>query len=167
MTEEKKQLIVVAGPEAVGKRTFAEVFDTAFLQGLPEDNLYKGIISGTSFYSISNLSSPDDVKLIKLAKSKGYRVTVYFLFAPKALCLLRARLRAIVDKMPYSETEMKLKYETSRKSLLELQKDIDILFLVKNLKDFEFVSALSPISLPSRNFQLIISKIQSSCELAE
>ncbi len=167
MAEEKKQLILVAGPEAAGKRTFAKVFDTAFLQGLPEDNIYKGIISGTSFYSISTLSSPDDVKMIKLAKAKGYRVTVYFLFVPKALCMLRARLRGIVDKMPYSESEMKLKYETSRKSLLELQKDIDILFLVKNLKDFEFVSALSPASLPSRNFQLIIAKIQSSCELAE
>ncbi|MCQ2797174.1 MAG: zeta toxin family protein [Bacilli bacterium] len=167
MADEKKQLIIVAGPEAVGKRTFAEVFDTAFLQGLPEDNLYKGIISGTSFFSRTTLSSPDEVKLIKLAKERGYRITVYFLFAPKALCLVRARLRAIVSKMPYSESEMKSKYDSSRKAIIELQECIDILFLVKNLKDFEFVSAFSPSSIPQRNFQLTLAKIQAQCELAE
>lgn len=167
MADEKKQLIIVAGPEAVGKRTFAEVFDTAFLQGLPEDNLYKGIISGTSFYSRTTLTNPDDVKLIKLAKDRGYRITVYFLFAPKALCLVRARLRAIVSKMPYSESELKTRYDSSRKALMELQQDIDILFLVKNLKEFEFVSAFSPSSIPARNLQLMIAKVQSQCELAE
>ncbi|MCQ2798325.1 MAG: hypothetical protein MJ220_00360 [Bacilli bacterium] len=167
MDEEKKQLIIVAGPEASGKKTFAEVFKTAFLQGLPEDNLYKGIISGMSFYCVSSLSTSDEVKLVKLAKERGYRVTIYFLFAPHELCLVRARLRSIVSKIPYNETEMKAKYDSSRKNLAELKTSTDIVFFIRNLKEFDFVSALSPSELTARTYQLTIQKVQLSVELPE
>ena len=167
MDEEKKQLIIVAGPEASGKKTFSEVFKTAFLQGLPEDNIYKGIISGMSFYTISTLSTPEDVKLIKLAKEKGYRITIYYLFTPKSLCKVRARLRSIVSKIPYNEADMKAKYDLSRKNLAELKNCTDILFLVRNLKEFDFVSAISPETVPARTYQIAIAKIQASVELPE
>jgi len=163
MSKESLQLILVAGPIASGKNTFAKCYKNAFLQSLPIRGLKEGMKEGESFAALSTLSD-EDVELIRKAHRKGYRLTVYFLFAGRLLTLLRGRYRQIAEGIPFDETFAKKEYDTSYKGLKEIAHFADLLFLVRNQKECKFLTALEPKKMTDEQIHKTIALVKKAVD---
>ncbi len=161
---EEKALVIVAGPEGSGKDTFVRSFKNAFLQGYPLKDLYEGINEATSFAAVSTLCESRDLELLERAKQRGYRITLYFLFAPKPLCLVRSRFKGIIDGRLIDESEIKRSYEPSFKGLVASFAFLDLAFLVKNEKEFRFVAAYEPSAIDLASFTKDVKALKAEVE---
>ncbi len=140
----EKVLVLVLGAMGSGKSTFASFFKNAFLQGYPTKDLQDGILEDRSFAYESSLLLPKEIELVKRAKRKGFKINAYFLVGSRLLNIVRCRYRSVVSGEKFDEAAMKKSYEATHRNLASIFAEIDLLFLVKNLKAFEFVAAYEP-----------------------
>ena len=140
----EKVLILVLGAMGSGKTTFAHFFRNAFLQGYPDKDLQDGILEDRSFAYETSLLLPKEIELVKRAKKKGFKINAYFILSSKNLNVVRCRFRSIISGEKFDEVMIKKSYETTYKNISAIFPDLDLLFLVRNLKAFEFVAAYEP-----------------------
>lgn len=164
MVDERPQIIVVAGVTGSGKSTFCECYKNSFLQSLPLMNLGEGIQSGESFALTSNLTNSSQFTILADAKKKGYKITGYYLFTGRTLSLERARLRSLVGREPFDEALFRKSYETSYKGLKELFAIVDLLFFIRNQKEFEFISAFDPSTTSRSVFLTALEQMKSGVD---
>ncbi len=153
-----KELILVCGVEGSGRGTFADCFKNSFMQSLPVMPLYQGIIGGSSFVSTSSLTDPKHINYIKYASQNGYKITLYYIFAGKLLSIARNRFRFLSDGLSFDEETFKKTYESSYKGLIELYEYIDLVFFIKNQKEYEFMVAYSPSETKLDEFKEAVKK---------
>lgn len=158
---EQKELILVCGVEGSGRDTFASCFKNSFLQSLPYKPLYQGFLSGSSFSSSSALTDPKHIEYIKTLHNNGYKITVYYLFAGKLLCIARNRFKLLSDGRAFDETTFKKTYESSYKGLLEIYEYVDLVFFIKNQKEFEFLVAYSKNETNEDDFKEAVKKAKA------
>lgn len=156
-----KELILVCGVEGSGRGTFADCFKNSFMQSLPIMPLYQGIISEGSFVATSSLTDQKHINYIKYASNNGYKITMYYIFAGKQLSIARNRFRLLSDGMAFDEEAFKKSYEASYKGLLELYQYIDLVFFIKNQKEYEFMVAYSPTETKLEDFKEAVKKAKS------
>ncbi len=156
-----KELILVCGVEGCGRGTFATCFKNSFMQSLPIMPLYQGIISGGSFVATSSLNDPKHINYIKYASQNGYKITMYYIFAGKQLSIARNRFRLLSDGMAFDEEAFKKTYDASYKGLIELYEYIDLVFFIKNQKEYEFMVAYSPSETKLDDFKEAVKKAKS------
>lgn len=140
----EKVLILVLGAMGSGKTTFAHFFRNAFLQGYPDKDLQDGILEDRSFAYETSLLLPKEIELVIRAKKKGFKINAYFILSSKNLNVVRCRFRSIISGEKFDEAMIKKSYETTYKNISAIFPDLDLLFLVRNLKAFEFVAAYEP-----------------------
>lgn len=140
----EKVLVLVLGATGSGKTTFAHFFRNAFLQGYPDKDLQDGILEDRSFAYETSLLLPKEIELVKRAKKKGFKINAYFILSSKNLNAVRCRFRSIISGEKFDEAMIKKSYETTYKNISAIFPDLDLLFLVRNLKAFEFVAAYEP-----------------------
>lgn len=140
----EKVLILVLGAMGSGKTTFAHFFRNAFLQGYPDKDLQDGILEDRSFAYETSLLLPKEIELVKRAKKKGFKINAYFILSSKNLNVVRCRFRSIISGEKFDEAAIKKNYEATYKNISAIYPDLDLLFLVRNLKAFEFVAAYEP-----------------------
>lgn len=163
MNKETLQLILVAGPIASGKTTFAKCYKNAFLQSLEIKGLKEGIKAETSFASLSTLRD-EDLPLLEKAHRKGYRITIYFLFTGRLLTCLRGRYRQIAEGIPFDEAEAKKEYEHSYKGLEEISRLVDLVFFIRNQKEFKFLKAYEPKNMDKEQFHKAIKLVKKAVD---
>ncbi len=153
-----KEIILVCGVEGSGRGTFADCFKNSFMQSLPMMPLYQGIIGGSSFVSTSSLTDLKHINYIKYASQNGYKITLYYIFAGKLLSIARNRFRLLSDGMAFDEDAFKKSYESSYKGLIEVYSYIDLVFFIKNQKEYEFMVAYSPSETDVDEFKEAVKK---------
>lgn len=163
MNKDTLQLILVAGPSASGKRTFASCYKNAFLQSLKIKDLKIGIKEEQSFAALTELSD-GDLELISKAYKKGYRITIYFLFTGRQLTCLRGRYRQISEGIPFDEAEARKEYDHAYKGLEDIAHRADLVFLIKNQKEFNFLAALEPKTISTDQFHKAIRTVKKSVD---
>ena len=77
-------------------------------------------------------------------KKKGFKINAYFIVSSKNLNVVRCRFRSIISGEKFDEAMIKKSYETTYKNISAIFPDLDLLFLVRNLKAFEFMAAYEP-----------------------
>ena len=145
------EIVIIAGPNGVGKKTFAKEFirgrkgfeflnsDEIAIELSPGDPSSKAIAAGKSFFrklqealengrSVlieSTLAGRFLIKLISQARSKGYRVSIIFLFTDSASILVE-RIRNRVAKgghdVPAADVIRRL--ERRRRNFIRNYKDL-------------------------------------------
>lgn len=161
---DKPTIILVLGPDGSGKSLFAQCFKHSFLQSLPSFPLYRGILSGASFYSVSSLVDEKDVSLLAKAKKKGYRIIVYVLFAARILCAERNRLQSLINGVYWQNVNFRDDYETFYDRLLAIYPDVDMVFFVNNQKEFEFLGVYDINDAPLSSFEKILRKQKAASD---
>jgi predicted ABC-type ATPase len=164
MGDDQPLLILVAGVEGCGKTTFIGCFKNAFLQSLPQYPLFQGILGHLSFASESPLTESETLELLRKAKTMGYKLTIYYIFSGKLLSLSRSRYRALVNGHPFDETEFRKSYDKSYKNLAECFDLADLIFFVRNQKNFEFLSAFEPKNTRRDDFYEALLKVKNSVD---
>ncbi len=164
MGNDQSVLILVAGVEASGRSTFIHCFKNAFLQSLPLYPLYQGLAGHLSFASKSTLAESETLVLLKNAKAEGYKITIYYIFSGKVLSLSRARFRAVAARCPFDENDFRKNYDKSYKGLSECFDIADLIFFVRNQKDFEFLSAFEPKKIKREDFYKALLKVKNSID---
>ena len=157
-------IILVLGPKGSGKTLFAQCFKHSFLQCLPSLPLYRGILSGASFYSLSSLTDEKDVALLVKAKKKGYRIIAYVLFAARLLCAERNRLRSLIDGVLWQNVNFREEYESFYDRLLAIYPDVDMIFFVNNQKEFEFLGVYGINDVPLSSFEKMLRKQKAASD---
>ncbi len=158
---EQKELILVCGVEGSGRETFASCFKNSFLSSLPYKPLYQGFLSGSSFASSSSLTDPKHFEYIKTLHNAGFKITVYYLFAGKLLCIARNRFKLLSDGRAFDETTFKKNYEASYKGLIDIYEYVDLVFFIKNQKEFEFLVAYSKNETKVDEFKEAVKKAKT------
>lgn len=156
-----KELILVCGVDGSGRSTFAQCFKNSFMQSLPAEPLYQGLLGGSSFVSTSSLIDSKHIEYIKKAHLMGYKITVYYIFAGKLLSIARNRFRLLADGHSFDEQEFKKTYESSYKGLLEIYEYIDLVFFIRNQKEYEFLVAYSPSETNFDDFKEAVKKTKT------
>ncbi|MCH3908981.1 MAG: hypothetical protein LKF75_03525 [Bacilli bacterium] len=160
----EKQLIVVAGVTGSGKSTFSSAFKNSFLRSLPLLSLDKGLASDSSFYVETNLSNASQFSYFEKAKDLGYKITVYYLFTGKQLSIARARLREAAGGEHFEEGLFKKSYEASYKGLTSVFSVADVIFLLRNQKSLDFVTAFQPSNGDIDTFSKMVKRLKSEVD---
>jgi predicted ABC-type ATPase len=164
MGDDQPLLIVVAGVEGCGKTTFMNCFKNSFLQSLPQFPLFQGLLDHLSFASESSLGDSETFELLKKAKTVGYKITIYYLFTGRVLSTSRLRYRALAIGTPFRENEFRHNFDKSYKGLAECFDLADLIFFIRNQKNFEFLSAFEPIKTNREDFFKALLKIKDSVD---
>lgn len=158
---EGKELILVCGVDGSGRNTFLTSFKNSFMASLPNLPLYQGLIGGLSFCSTSSLIDEKHLTYIRLAHEQGYKITLYYIFCGKILGLARNRLRVLAQGIAFDETLFRKTYDASYKGLVEVYPYTDLVFFIKNQKEFEFMVAYEPSSTPQEVFKNAVKKAKT------
>jgi predicted ABC-type ATPase len=164
MGDDQPLLILVAGVEGCGKTTFISCFKNAFLQSLPQYPLFQGILGHLSFASESSLVDSQTLELLQKAKTIGYKITIYYIFSGKLLSLSRSHYRVLVGGQAFDEKEFHNSYDKSYKGLAECFDLADLIFFVRNQKNFEFLSAFEPKKMKQEDFYRALLKVKNSVD---
>lgn len=159
--ENNKTLILVCGVDGSGKGTFCSSFKNSFLQSLPMKPIYEGLLSGISFASTSTLIDEQDVAHIKLAHEQGFKINVYYIFSGKLLSMARSRFRMLVEAHYFDENAFKKTYEQSYKGLISIYNYVDLVFFIRNQKEYEFLVAYDPLSTNEEDFKNAVKKTKA------
>ena len=140
------RIILVAGGECSGRKSFARAYRRSFLLDLPFRKLGEGIASRSSFSSIIELDERDDRtrELLRKAKGLGFRITMYYLFAGSSLALLRGHGRSVVEKKPFDPDAIEESYRHTYKGLALALPCLSLVFLVTNFKTTRIRAVLEP-----------------------
>lgn len=140
------RLILVAGGECSGRRSFARAYRHSFLLDLPFRKLGEGISSRSSFAAIISLDERDDRtrELLRKAKELGYRITMYYLFTGSSLALLRGHSLSVVERKPFDPEAIKESYRHTYKGLALALPCLSLVFLVTNFKKTRIRAVLEP-----------------------
>lgn len=160
----RKELVLVCGVQGSGKETFCHCFKNSFLQSLPLMPLYQGLVGGMSFAATSDLTDPKHLTYIMAAHDRGYRVTLYYLFAGKLLCSSRNRFRVLSEGAPFSEADFKKGYESSYRALVEIYSATDLVFFIRNQKGFEFLRAFDPNDTDAASFKDAVHRVKAAVD---
>lgn len=164
MADNVSQLLLVSGAEGVGKSTFASVFKNSFLRSLPLRSLDDGLSLGGSFCSECRLADSHETELIEVAKDRGYRITIYHLFAGKLVAQERIRFRSLFDKNDLGSKPILRDFEKSAKGLLTVYHLADLVFLIANQHYFRFVAAYEPAKTELNLFAEAVNHLESSVD---
>lgn len=138
MIDNERVLILVVGPDGVGKSAFCECFKNSFLQSLPQHQLNGNEIGNSSFCAVVDALSDKDVRRIFSFKQKGYRVICYCLFASRIVCAERRRLEGLKEGRFVDNRNFRDDYEDCYTKALEAYAACDMFFFVTNQKFFAF-----------------------------
>lgn len=164
MIEEQPQLIVIAGVPGSGRSTFAMCYKNAFIHSLPVKSFKEGLSSGDSFATILTLAAPEDMVNLQKAHRHGYRITIYYMFTGRLLSMLRARYRQIAEGVPFNESSFKKNYAASYKGLISTYQRCDIVFFIRNQKEFEFLAAYDPKKTTLEVFSKALKVVKTSVD---
>jgi predicted ABC-type ATPase len=164
MIEEQPQLIVIAGVPGSGRSTFSKCYKNAFIHSLPIKAFKEGLSSGDSFATILTLAAPEDMVNLQKAHRHGYRITIYYMFTGKLLSMLRARYRQVAEGVPFNESAFKKNYAASYKGLISTYQRCDIVFFIRNQKEFEFLAAYDPKKTTLEVFSKALKVVKTSVD---
>lgn len=164
MIDDRPQIILISGVTGSGKTSFRNCYKNSFLQSLPLLALNQGIASGGSFCCETNLTNKTQFVLLEKAKSSGYKIKAYYLFTGRLLSLNRARIRNVSRGEPFDEALFKQSYESSYKGLIALYDFSEVIFFIKNQKNFEFLSAFEPATTPKPTFVRMVKQMKVSVD---
>ena len=160
-----KVLILVCGVEGSGKETFCSCFKNSFLQSLPMVPLYQGLLSGCSFASTSTLIDEKHLSYIKLAHEQGFKINVYYIFSGKLLSIARNRFRLLVEAHSFDEATFKKTYDQSYKGLVNIYPYTDLVFFIRNQKEYEFLVAYDPQTTDVEKFKTAVKKAKTYVDM--
>ena len=164
MIDEQPQLIVIAGVPGSGRSTFARCYKNAFIHSLPVKPIKEGISGGESFATLMTLAQPEDMLNLQKAHRRGYRITIYYLFTGKLLSMLRARYRQVVEGVPFNEPSFRKNYAASYKGLISTYQRSEIVFFIRNQKEFEFLAAYDPKKTSLEVFSKALKVVKTSVD---
>lgn len=156
--DKERVLILVIGPDGVGKNAFFECFKNSFLQSLPLHGLNDDEVKGSSFCVASEALSDRDVRRIFSFKQKGYRVLCYCLFASRIVCAERRRLEGLKEGRFVDNRNYRDDYEDCYTKALEVYGACDMFFFVTNQKFFAFSGVYSIQETPLSRFEKALRK---------
>ncbi len=140
------RLILVAGGECSGRKSFARAYRSSFLLDLPFRGLREGISSRSSFYTILSLDERDERtrELLRKAREMGYRTTMYYLFVGSSLALFRGHARSVVERKGFDPDAIRESYRHTYKGLALALPFLSLAFLVTNFKTTRIRAVLEP-----------------------
>lgn len=159
--ENNKVMILVCGVDGSGKSTFCSCFKNSFLRSLPQLPLYQGLLSGLSFASTSTLIDEKHLSYIKLAHEQGYKINVYYIFSGKLLSIARSRFHLLAEAHSFDEAVFKKTYDQSYKGLVDIYEYCDLVFFIRNQKEYEFLVAYEPSTTDLEKFKTAVKKAKT------
>lgn len=154
-------MVLVCGVEGSGKSTFCSCFKNSFLRSLPQMPLYQGLISGLSFASTSTLIDEKHLSYIKLAHEQGYKINIYYIFSGKLLSIARSRFHLLVEAHSFDESVFRKTYDQSYKGLMEIYEYCDLVFFIRNQKEYEFLVAYDSSTIGLDEFKIAVKKTKA------
>lgn len=162
--DKENVLILVVGPDGVGKTAFCNCFKNSFLRCLPCRDLFGDGKTDSSFYAVLETLSDRDVRRVLSLKQKGYRVLCYCLFASRIVCAERRRLEGLKEGRFVDNRTFREDYEDCYTEVLEIYEACDMFFFVTNQKFFSFSGVYTIQETPLSRFEKVLRKQKAAVD---
>lgn len=156
--DNERVLILVVGPDGVGKNAFCDCFKNSFLQSLPRHQMDVDEARDCSFCLVVDALSDRDIRRIFSLKQKGYRIICYCLFASRIVCAERRRLEGLREGRFVENRNYREDYEDCYTNVLDIYESCDMFFFVTNQKFFSFSGVYTIQETPLSRFEKALRK---------